>query len=274
MRRDPQGGTWLRRAMAAMTAVAFLFLLAPLLLVLLFSFTNSPSPALPIHSLTLRWCAETLSDERFRQVTLNSLYLGLLVAAISTLLGTLGGFALARYRFPGRRLVQALSMLPVVTPWLLLALGLLVTLVSLNIRPSFAAVAIGHVTIALPFALIIVTTRMTTFDRRLEDASRDLGAGWWTTFRHVVLPHLNPALRAVFFLSFILSFNEVIMAFFLAGNSATLPIYMYQYFMRVIRPTMYAMSGLMVALAAVALFFEQYIGAALATARQRGRGAN
>jgi spermidine/putrescine transport system permease protein len=261
--------TWFDRLVDAVVYTVFAALLLPLALVVLFSFNNATSIAWPFKGFSLRWYAYLFNQPRVYDVTLNSLQLAALVALTATILGTLGGIALARHTFRGKAWLERLRLLPIVMPQLMIALGLVVLFVSIGFSLSLWAVAIGHITITLPFALIIIQSRMTGFDTRLEDASRDLGAGWAMTYRRIVLPIISPAIRAAFFFALIISLNEVIIAFFLAGYDTTLPVYMYGQFLRVITPESNAISGVMVALAGVMLLSERLVMRALTDVRSR-----
>lgn len=251
------------------TGVVFAFLLLPLVVVVVISFNNTNSVSWPPAGFSLRWYEDVLGSERIHQVVGNSLRLALATAVASTFVGTVAGFGLARYAFWGRRIVGVLVVLPILVPGLLLALGLLIVLTTLlNLRLSLLTLWIGHVTVTLPFAVLIVASRTSSLDRRLEDASRDLGAGWGRTMAQVILPALLPAIRAAFLFCLVISLNEVIMALFLAGTDQTLPGYMFGEFMRVITPQVDAVSTLLVVLAVVVLAAENGAARALLSRRK------
>ncbi len=261
--------TWFDRVVSLVVFTVFAALLLPLVLVVLFSFNNASSISWPFKGFSLRWYEYLFNQPRVYDVTLNSLQLAAIVGLTATVLGTLGGIALARHHFRGKAILERLRLLPIVMPQLMIALGLVVFFVSIGFSLSVWAVAIGHITITLPFTLLIIETRLAGFDTRLEDASRDLGADWATTYRRIVLPIISPAIRAAFFFAVILSLNEVIIAFFLAGYDTTLPVYMYGQFLRVITPESNAISGVMVTLASAMLLLERVVTRALLEARVR-----
>lgn len=268
-KRRKRRSNWFDRLVSVVVYAVFAALLLPLGLVVLFSFNNATNISWPFKGFSLRWYEYLFHQPRVYEVTLNSLQLAAIVGLTATVLGTLGGIALARHTFRGKAWLERLRLLPIIMPHLMIALGLVVLFVSLGFSLSFWAVAIGHITITLPFALLIIQSRMVGFDTRLEDASRDLGAGWSTTYRRVVLPIISPAIRAAFFFALIISLNEVIIAFFLAGYDTTLPVYMYGQFLRVISPESNAISGVMVVLAAAMLLFERLVTRALTEVRGR-----
>ncbi|MCC6313870.1 MAG: ABC transporter permease [Thermomicrobiales bacterium] len=258
------------RFSAALTVVVFAALLLPLVVVVVMSFNASNSVSWPPSGFSLQWYAEALDKARVREAALNTLRLGLTTALASTALGTITGFALVRYSFRGRNLTAALVVLPVLVPALLLGLGLVIVLTGLlHLRLSLLTLWVGHVTFTLPFTTLIVASRAVSLDRRLEDASRDLGAGWLRTMVQVVLPPLLPAVRAAFLFSFIISMNEVVLALFLAGTDQTLPGYMFGEFLRVVTPEIDAISTLMVVLAVAVLAIENVAARALLSRREQ-----
>ena len=249
--------TWFDRFALIMTVVIFAFLLLPLLVVIVMSFNSSSDVSWPPSGFSLTWYREVVANERIVDVAKNSLKLALLTSLFSTIIGTLAGFALMRYSFLGRKPVLVLSVLPILIPSILLALGLvIVTTTVLGQKLSMRTLLIGHITITLPFVILIVASRASSLDRRLEDASRDLGAGWLRTMIFVVLPALSPAIRGAFLFSFVISMNEVILALFLAGSDQTLPGFMFSQFQRVITPEIDAISTLMVMMAVLVLVIE------------------
>lgn len=266
----PNHGDWFDRICRVITFLVFAGLLAPLLVVVVMSFNASNSVSWPPAGFSLQWYEEVITSSRVRDVARNSIQLALLTALASTFLGTIAGYALVRYSFWGRRLVAGLAVLPVLVPAILLAFGMIIVLTSLlGLRLSLVTLWVGHVTITLPFATLLVASRAVTLDRRLEDASRDLGAGWWRTMLRVVLPPLMPAVRAAFLFCIVISLNEVIFALFLAGIDQTIPGYLYGEFLRVITPEVNAISTLMVLLAVIVLAVENVATRALLVRRRQ-----
>lgn len=258
------------RICKVITALVFAALLAPLLVVVIMSFNATNSVSWPPAGFSLQWYEQVVTSNRIREVTRNSIQLAVVTAVTSTLLGTIAGYALVRYTFWGRRFIAGLVVLPVLVPALLLAFGMIIVLTSLlGLRLSLLTLWVGHVTITLPFVTLIVASRAVTLDRRLEDASRDLGAGWWRTMFRVVLPPLMPAVRAALLFSMVISLNEVIYALFLAGIDQTIPGYMYGEFLRVITPEVNAISTLMVLLAVLVLAVENVATRTLLVRRRR-----
>jgi spermidine/putrescine transport system permease protein len=246
----------------------FLVILLPLILVVLFSFNSISNTSWPMRGFSLRWYVSISKEPRILEVIVNSLRLALIVAPVSTILGLFGGIALARYDFPGKRILNYLRILPIMMPGLIIALGLLALFQS-RIEISIWTLAIGHISVILPFTLLIIQSRMQEFDRRQEDASYDLGASWWITYTKVVFPQIYPAIRSAFFFSVILSLNEVIIAFFLSGVDTTLPVYMYSQFLHFLTPELNAISGVVIALAVILLLFERMVTSTITSLRKR-----
>lgn len=240
-----------------LTGLLILGLLVPLVVMFIFSLNSTNSVSWPPAGVSLQWYADALRDRRLLEVIRNSALLALATALTSTLVGLGAGFMIGRSQGKPPRIVMALTLVPLLAPPLLIALGLVVLLTSVGIRLSFFAVWLGHVTVTLPFATLIIAARTATLDRRLEDASTDLGASWLRTTLQVVLPQLFPSIRTAFLFCFVLSFNELVLALFLAGPDQTFPAFMYALFSQVLTPQFYAASSLMVLIAVAVLLFER-----------------
>ena len=158
----------------------------------------------------------------------NSLKVGAAVAFISTVFGLLAAKALTRYYLPGRGPVTGLIVLPLVVPSIVLGLGMLVLVIKvIGIQPSLYTIIAGHVLIAVPFAMLVLISRLEGFDKHLEEASIDLGENGWQTFWRITFPLALPGILASLLLCFTTSFDEFLLAFFLAGNEATLPLFIW-----------------------------------------------
>lgn len=249
---------WFNVGCSLVKIAVFIVLLVPLGVAVVISFNNVASLSFPPHGLSPRWYTQVVGDLAIQQAFPTSLAVAITVGLIATLIGVAAGYGLGRYRFFGRSTVLGLIVLPIVLPGLLLAMGLVLVFTTFGIQLSMWTLAIGHVTLTLPFAILIVATQTLTLDRRLEDASRVLGASWVYTIRRVVLPALAPAIRGAFLFSMVISFNEVILAIFLSGTDHTLPAYMFSEFNQVLTPEFDAISTSIVALAIALLVFERF----------------
>jgi len=203
------------------------FLYVPVLFLPLFSFNDSAFIAFPLTRFTLRWYREMFSDHAMGAALANSLKVGAAVAIISTLLGLAGARALTRYRVPGGGAALGFVSLPLFIPDIVLGISLLILVNLVAIPLSLLTVIAGHIVVCVPFAIAVLMSRLEGFDRGLEEASRDLGEGAWMTFVRVILPLALPGIVASLLLTFIVSFDEFLIAYFLAGTDATLPIYIW-----------------------------------------------
>jgi spermidine/putrescine transport system permease protein len=157
----------------------------------------------------------------------NSLVVGVATAVISTVLGICGARALTRYDFWGKPGIGGLIMLPLVLPEIIVAISLLVVLLQLGFQLSLFSVTLGHILMTVPFSIAVLTSSFEGFDRSLEDASRDLGEGAAATFFRVTLPIVAPGILSSLLITFTISLDEFIVAFFLSGTDPTLPIYIW-----------------------------------------------
>ena len=204
--------------------LAFLYL--PVLVLPLFSFNNSAFIAFPLTGFTTRWYAG-LADSALGQALVNSLKVGIATALLSTLLGLLAAKAVTQYRLRGRNAALSLISLPLFIPDIVLGISLLLLIGTLGLPLSLAAVVLGHLLICVPFSLAVLIARFEGFDRNLEEASADLGEDGWMTFWRVTFPLMLPGIVASLLLTFITSFDEFLVAYFLSGTQATLPVYIW-----------------------------------------------
>lgn len=217
------GSSWL--ALYAVLYVAFLYL--PILLLPIFSVNDSASPRFPLTGFTLKWYDELLRNPTMLDAARNSLFVGLAAAILATLLGICAARAMTRYRFRGQRPMNGVIMAPLVLPEIIVAVALLLVLLRLGLELSLLTVVLGHVLICVPYAVTVLVAGFEGFDRSLEEASADLGETALGTFRRVTLPMVAPAIVSSLIVSFTISLDEFILAFFLTGTEVTLPIYIW-----------------------------------------------
>jgi spermidine/putrescine transport system permease protein len=209
-------------------ALFYLALLyVPVLFLPLFSFNDSVFIAFPLHGFTTRWYAQMLADGAMLHALGNSLKVGAITATVSTVLGLLAAKALTRYRVPGGDALLGFTSLPLFIPDIVLGISLLILLNLAGIPMSLLTVVAGHCLICVPFAITVLMSRLDGFDKSLEEASLDLGETGWMTFWRVTFPLALPGIVSSLLLTFIVSFDEFLIAYFLAGSEATLPIYIW-----------------------------------------------
>lgn len=209
----------------AILYLAFLYL--PVLFLPLFSFNGGTIVAFPIKGWTLEWYRQLSRQDTLLQALFNSLMVGAVAAFAATAMGLFAARAYVRYRFRGSRVSEGLVMLPLVVPGIIVASSMLVLFISMGLKPSLTAVILGHTFLALPFSVAIMKSAFDDFDVSLEEAAFDLGSGVWETFRRVTLPIVAPGIVSSLLVTFTVSFDEFVLAFFLSGNQPTLPVYIW-----------------------------------------------
>lgn len=203
----------------------FAFLYIPIVTLVVMSF-NSGRSALNFSGFSLRWYPELFSDSDIGQALLNSLTVAVGAMLFSTVLGTMLAVGLVRYA--RSTALDAIAMTPAILPDLVLAIGLLVFFAFIGLPLGLSTVMIAHAAFGTAFVVAVVRARLVQLDGSLEEASQDLGASWFTTFLLVTLPSITPAVVAGALLSFTLSLDEFVIAFFTDGpKSPTLPIEIY-----------------------------------------------
>lgn len=205
--------------------LAFLYL--PVLLLPVFAFNDSTIIAFPLQGFTTKAFEQLWNTEPLQIAVWNSLKVAVAAAVLSTIFGIFAARASARFNFPGERPIMGLIMLPLVLPTIIIAVSLLIVLVQLGLALSLWTVILGHVLICTPFSIAILTSAFLALDRSLEEASLDLGESRWGTFRRVTLPLVAPGVIASLLISFTISLDEFIIAFFLTGTDATMPVYIW-----------------------------------------------
>jgi spermidine/putrescine transport system permease protein len=216
-----------RRVLRAFFALVVVFLYAPILVLLVFSFNDSQLPSFPLSGFTLHWYHQFLTNGDLRA----ALETSAIVAAISSVgavaLGTLASIALARRRFRGKAIASAFLLSPLVIPFVVFGISLLLLFHSIGVPRSILTVVIGHIVISLPYAILVLVPRLEQIDASLQEAAYDLGAGRVRTFRSVTLPLILPAIVSAFLIAFTTSFDEYAVASFVVGTRQTFPIYLY-----------------------------------------------
>ncbi|MFP6730091.1 MAG: ABC transporter permease [Alphaproteobacteria bacterium] len=209
-------------------AVLYLaFIYIPVLFLPLFSFNDSIYIAFPLKGFTLQWYVNMANSDGLMTSVYNSLRVGAVVAVLATTLGTFAAKAVTRYKMPGRGPVITFIMLPLVIPGIIMGIALLIIANMTGLGLSLYTVGVGHLLVSTPFAMLIMVSRLEGFDKNLEEASQDLGESAWSTFWRVTFPLALPGIIASLLLSFTISFDEFILAFFLSGTNTTLPVYIW-----------------------------------------------
>ncbi|MFV0292451.1 MAG: ABC transporter permease [Paracoccus sp. (in: a-proteobacteria)] len=204
-----------------------LFLYGPILLLPLFAFNAGTIIAFPLKGFTTDWFAQMWGNETLRRAFANSLIIAVSSAVLATSLGVFAARASTRYNFPAKTGIMGLIMLPLVLPEIIVAMSLLVVLLAIGVQLSIFTVILGHTLICMPYAIAILSTAFNSLDQSLEEAAYDLGETKWSAFRLVILPLVMPGVTSAILMSFTISLDEFVIAFFLAGNEPTLPTYIF-----------------------------------------------
>jgi spermidine/putrescine transport system permease protein len=220
---------WLRAWLAA----TFLFLYAPIVILILFSFNDSKRNIV-WRGFTLKYYHQAWHNASLLEAFVNSLTIALISTLVSTVIGALLALALWRFRFPGKPALEGAMALPIVIPEICMGVALMAFFIGTGWRTdlpwplNLAPIVIGHIAFSFPFVAIVVRARMAGFDRALEEASKDLGAGEWQTFCNITLPYMQPGLIAGGLLAMTLSLDDFVITFFTSGpETLTFPVKVY-----------------------------------------------
>lgn len=216
-----------RRVLNVWFAVLLVFLYVPLLLLLVFSFNDNNLPVFPLRGFTTQAYQDFASNPELRAAVVTSAKIAALSSVVAVILGLVAAIALSRRRVVGKSLVSALLLSPLVVPYIALAIGLLVFFNEASVPLGVSSLVMGHVVLSIPYTILILVPRLERLDVRLEEAARDLGAGTAQTFRLITFPLILPALVSAYLVAFVLSFDEIVVASFIAGDTTTFPLYLF-----------------------------------------------
>jgi spermidine/putrescine transport system permease protein len=216
-----------RRLLVGFFGLVVVFLYAPILILLVFSFNNADVPAFPLSGFTLHWYHEFIDNGALRSALWTSAIIATLSSFGAVALGTLASIAIARRRFRGKSFASAFLLSPLVIPYVVFGIALLLLFHQLGIPRSMLTVVIGHIVITMPYAILVLVPRLEQIDASLEEAAYDLGASHWRTFRSITFPLILPAIISAFLIAFTTSFDEYAVASFVVGTRVTFPIYLY-----------------------------------------------
>jgi putative spermidine/putrescine transport system permease protein len=256
-----------RVALNGSAGLALLFILLPLLLVTWLAFFRQEIPSFPPEGYSLQWFAAVLTNKSFVSGFILSAQVGIVATLIGLALAVPASLAIARRRFRGRGAVNALLLMPLVVPGVVLGTSIYVFQIETEIATGLpllgqtAGLVAAHVLIVIPWAARLVTASLAGFDPAIEEAAKNLGAGPWTTFRRVTLPSIRPGIVAGALFGFVMSFGNLEMSLFLVGaGRTTLPIAILQYLEWKIDPTVAAVSVMQIALIGAAMLLtDRYV---------------
>jgi spermidine/putrescine transport system permease protein len=241
-------GRVMRALLSGYAVAIYVFLFAPIVLLVLFSFNANRYGTFPITGWTLTWYRQAFHDYQVHDAVLTTIKVGLQVTAVSTLVGTAAAFPLVRSRLPFREGIRIVFILPIMIPGLLIGVSLLVLFTGTfhwTLSPETAV--IGQSVYTTPFVILLVAARLQGFDSALERAAADLGANTLQRLWRIVLPLILPAIVAGALFAFTLSLDEFIITYFLIGGHNTLPIFIYTQVKFGITPEVNAVASLLLA---------------------------
>lgn len=204
--------------------IALLYL--PIVILAVFSVNENTSLTFPLEGFTLQWYEGLFENRQLVTAVRNSLVVAVGSSLAATVLGTMIGILLSRFKFRGRGLLTGLAILPLLVPYVVLAVALLVLFTVVGVERSLLTIALAHTVVAVPYTTLIVLARLIGAEEQLEDAAMDLGATYPGTLRLVVLPMAAPAIVSAWITAFTVSFDEFALALFLAGRDQTFPVYL------------------------------------------------
>ena len=247
--------------LSAYAFLVYLFLFAPIVVLIVFSFNDSRRTFV-WRGFTTEWYGRLLANEDLLGAVGVTVQVGLVAVLVSTVLGSLLGLGLARLRFRGRGATETLLLLPMVTPEIVMGLSLLLFFVALfDSRGSFAQLSVAHITFCVSFVAITVRSRAAGMNPQLEEAARDLGASALGAFRYVTLPLIAPGIVAGALLALSLSIDDYVVSAFNAGiGNTTLPLYIYSAIKFGVSPEINAISTIVVAVTALAILVAWRLG--------------
>ncbi|PIR22168.1 MAG: spermidine/putrescine ABC transporter permease PotC [Deltaproteobacteria bacterium CG11_big_fil_rev_8_21_14_0_20_45_16] len=252
MERSRPSPPWFAQTVTALT---FLLLYIPLVVLVIYSFV-SIDPANGQALFSLEWYKQALQDDELRRALNMSLWVGLWSTLGASIIGTATAWALDRFSFPGKQWLDALTLVPLVIPEIVMALSLLIWFVLLKFSLGSISIILAHITFSFSYVVITVRTRLADFDHSLEEAAFDLGATPIQTFGRVSFPLIWPGILSGALMAFTLSFDDFLITFFTAGvGSDTLPIKLYSMIKYGISPKINALSTLILLATIIMVIF-------------------
>jgi putative spermidine/putrescine transport system permease protein len=228
------------------------FMLLPLVMVALVSFTDKGYISMPFDGASWRWYRAILDAPDFIDAFWRSLALGAVAATLATVLAVPAGMAIAWHRFPGREALLGLLLSPLMVPHVVLGIALLRFLTQIGGASTLWGLTAAHTVLVLPYVLRLVVAAATGFDRSVTQAAQSLGASGWTVFRRIELPLIVPGVAGGWLIAFINSFDELTMSIFVASASTqTLPVKMYNHIANTIDPLLASISTVLIVLTLV-----------------------
>ena len=241
------------------TLMIYVLLYLPIGVLILYSF-NASKYSTEWKGFTLQWYDKLMNNDGLIEAAVHSLTIAAVSSLLATALGTLGAVALYRYRFYGKRFLEALVYILIVSPEIVMGISLLMLFAAMTLPLGFWSLLIAHITLSVPFVIVTVASRLSGFDQSIIEAAKDLGAGELTTFWSIIMPNIIPAVAAGFLLSFTLSLDDVIISFFVTGPGyEILPLKIYSMVRVGVKPEINALCTIMFILTIFVVLLSQLL---------------
>ncbi|MEM6309602.1 MAG: ABC transporter permease [Pseudomonadota bacterium] len=268
--------TTLSRFNVVSLTLGFAFLYLPMVILVIYSFNESKLVTVWA-GFSTKWYGELMQNEQFLDAAWVTLRVAVISSTIATVLGTMAAYALVRGgRFFGRTLFSGMIYAPLVMPEVITGLSLLLWFIGIGLERGVMTIVLAHTTFSMCFVSVVVSSRLVSFDRSLEEAALDLGATGWQAFRLVTLPIIAPAVISGWLLAFTLSLDDLVIASFTSGPSATtLPMKIWSSVRLGVSPEINALSTILIALVTVGVISASLVSkqASLRRAREEQAAA-
>jgi putative spermidine/putrescine transport system permease protein len=229
------------------TVMAVIFIVAPLAVIILNSFSSVAYNVFPPEGYSLRWYKNLAEQTSFYSAAARSVLLASFTTILSVVIGTMAAYALTRYRLVGKNLIQGFLLSPIVLPKIVLGVAVFMFFVQIGVVRSYSSLLLTHTLVSMPFVIAIVAAALLNFDWTVQEAAMDLGAGPITTFVRVILPEISVSMTLAAVLAFMTSFDQVeTTLFLLRPGDETLPIEMFVYLQKWQDPTIAALSAVLI----------------------------
>lgn len=243
-----------RSTVLAVIGVATLvFLMLPILIVAPMSFSSARSLTFPPSGFSVRWYSALFGDAAWMEAFWTSLGIAAISASAALVLGGLAAHGLDRGRQRWRAAAEANFMAPLIVPGVITAVALYFAFAKIGLLGTYLGLVVAHTVLAVPLVAVVIGAALRSFDSRIEQVARSLGASWMQTILRVVLPNLTPSIVAAWIFAFVTSFDEVIITSFIAGPQTTVPKKMYDELILEITPTITAVATLLIGVTLLAL---------------------
>jgi putative spermidine/putrescine transport system permease protein len=235
------------------------FLCLPIVVVIPMSFSSASSLEFPPPGFSLRWYESFFGDARWVAALANSAVIALASSVIALLLGGIAAYGLVRGSFRGRALIEGSFIAPLVVPSVIVAVALYIAFSQIGLLGTMAGLILAHTVLGVPYVVLVMSVAVRSFDPRIEQVARSLGASTPTMFRRVLLPNLLPSVFAAWLFAFVTSFDEVIITLFIAGRHDTVPKRMFNELVLQVNPTITAIATMLIGISAMTILLVLWL---------------